>query len=84
MGWKVQNNGSTLWDQDSIVFAYYSGTKMYFYSPARLERNVDPGDSIALSASMVAPKSSGAYTTIWALRKGAFDFCHVSLRIIVP
>jgi hypothetical protein len=39
---------------------------------------------IGLSVDMAAPKNSGAYTTVWALRRGQDAFCQLSLRIIVP
>ncbi len=84
MGWKVRNNGTSAWDPGSVDFAYFSGTRMYQFSPAHLQTSVDHGDTVALGASLVAPKNSGTYTTVWALRRGNYDFCHVSIRIIVP
>ena len=84
MGWLVRNNGTVTWDPNSIDFAYYSGSKMYLFSPAHLQTSVAHGETVALGASLVAPKASGSYTTVWALRQGTYDFCHVSLRIIVP
>jgi hypothetical protein len=84
MGWLVRNNGTAAWDPSSMVFTYFSGTKMYLFSPAHLQTTVNHGDEVALGASLMAPKSSGAYTTVWALRQGTYNFCYVSIRIIVP
>ena len=84
MGWLVRNNGAAAWDPGSVDFAYFSGTRMYLFSPNHLQAIVNPGETVALGASLVAPKNSGTYTTVWALWQGAYDFCHVSVRIIVP
>ncbi len=84
IGWKVRNTGTLDWDPSSVDFAYYAGTKMYVYSPVPLPATVVAGDEIALGASMVAPRNSGSYTTVWTLRRGGNDFCHVTIRINVP
>ena len=84
MGWLVRNTGSADWDASSMEFTYFSGTKMYLFSPVHLDANVEHGEKVALSASLVAPKNSGTYRTVWALRQGTYYFCYVSIRIIVP
>lgn len=84
VGWKVRNNSGTSWDPGTVYFAYFSGTKMYQAPRYDLPTSVSRGDTVALGASMLAPKSSGSYTTVWSLRSGSEDFCHVVLRIVVP
>ena len=85
IGWSVRNNGTATWDPANIDFAYFSGIKMYQYSPTPLPTTVAPHDApVALGADMVAPKNPGRYTTVWTLRQGDYDFCHVSLTIKVP
>ena len=84
MGWLVRNTGADAWEPNNVVFTYFTGTKMYQFSPSRLPNSVDHGDEVALGASLMAPKKSGTYTTVWALGKGNYFFCYVSLRIIVP
>ena len=85
IGWSVRNNGTATWDPDSIDFEYYSGTKMYQFSPVQLQISVAPHDApVTLGADMVAPKNPGRYATVWTLRQGEFDFCHVSVSIQVP
>ncbi len=84
IGWKVRNSGTTRWDPGTIVFTYYSGSKLYRYLQTELETSVEAGNVAVLVADMVAPSSSGKYVTVWTLRRGDEDFCHVSLAIIVP
>ena len=84
MGWKVRNNGGAAWDPSTVTFAYFSGTKMYQAERYDLPEAVNRGHTVALGASMVAPRNAGSYITVWSLRSGNDSFCRVSLRIIVP
>lgn len=82
--WKVKNTGSNSWEAGSVDFAYFSGTKMFKIAVHDLPASVEPGDNTTLSAGMVAPNANGTYTTVWTLRQGTKDFCHVDLTIVVP
>ncbi len=84
IGWKVRNSGTLTWDAGSVYFAYFSGSRMDREDLYALPETVDPGNTVALSASMAAPKRPGGYTTTWALRRGDNRFCRVSLTINVP
>lgn len=82
--WKVKNTGDATWDSNSVDFAFLSGTKMYRAAAVYdLPSSVAVGDPITLSVPMAAPKNSGSYRTVWTLRQGNDDFCHVDLRIVV-
>jgi hypothetical protein len=84
--WKVKNTGSGGWDSNSVDFAYFSGTKMYKNNNKiyDLAKDVGVNGTISLIADMVAPQDSGKYKTVYTLRLGNNDFCHVTLTIRVP
>lgn len=84
VGWKVRNTGRLGWDAGVVYFAYSGGRKMDRDDVYYLPGTVSPGNVAALSASMVAPKKAGGYTTNWSLHRGADRFCRVSLTIYVP
>ena len=84
VGWKVRNTGRLGWDAGVVYFAYSGGRKMDRDDVYYLPGTVSPGNTAALSASMVAPRKPGGYTTIWSLHRGANRFCQVSLTIYVP
>jgi hypothetical protein len=83
--WKIKNTGLAKWDAGTVDFAYFSGTKMFtgaqFYD---LPKDVGIDGSITLSVPMAAPRNSGSFKTVWALKRGKSDFCHVDLQIVVP
>ena len=83
MGWNVRNNGEAVWDPGLIEFTYYSGSKLHVSAVSQLATAVGPGETTLLVADMVAPRGSGSYTTVWTLRRGDEDFCHVNLTITV-
>jgi hypothetical protein len=84
VGWKVRNTGRLGWDAGVVYFAYSGGRKMDRDDVYHLPETVSPSNVAALSASMVAPRKAGGYTTIWSLHRGADRFCQVSLTIYVP
>jgi hypothetical protein len=84
MGWLVRNTGTAVWDPGAVEFVYLGGTRMFVSPQSALQETTEPGNSTLLVADMVAPKSDGAHTTIWALRKGSDYFCRVSVTITVP
>ena len=83
MGWQVVNNGYGAWDADTIRFAYFSGRRMQVNDSVPLKEVVPPDTRIQLVVPMVAPRSVGRYSTVWALWHGDTDFCHMSLTIVV-
>jgi Ig-like domain from next to BRCA1 gene len=84
VGWKVRNTGRLSWDPETVYFAYLSGTKMDLSDVYHLPESVPPDGKAALSASLVAPRREGGYTTVWALRRGDTFFCRMSITINVP
>ena len=82
--WKVENTGSSTWDTDSVDFVYDSGEKMHKKQLYDLPADVPVDQSVTLSVSMLSPKSDGTYKTVWSLRRGTTNFCHVDLTIRVP
>ena len=83
VGWKVRNTGRLGWDAGTVYFAHSGGTKMDRDDIYYLPDTVSPGNTVALSASMVAPRKAGGHTTMWSLYRGADRFCRVSLTVYV-
>lgn len=82
--WTLKNVGTSTWDKASIDFAYISGTKFQASVDAiDLPADVSTGNSVELIIDMLAPKESGSYQTVWALKQGTIVFCYVSLNIVV-
>lgn len=81
--WRVKNIGTKGWDRNSTDFYYSSGSKLHQVAGYDMSKDVDPGQSIDLSADMESPKDSGNYTTTWTLRVGDRSFCNMSLTINV-
>jgi hypothetical protein len=84
MAWMVRNTGAAVWDAASTDFMYYSGERMFQSDRTQLQESVAPGDTVLLVADLLAPKSTGNHFTVWTLRQGDVDFCHVTLSITVP
>jgi hypothetical protein len=82
--WTVANTGRKTWDSNSVDFVYSSGARIYKSKAADLPNSVATGQAVSLKITMTAPKNSGTYRTIWALRRGQNEFCTMSLRIVVP
>lgn len=83
--WTIKNTGLDTWDSTNVDFEYLSGTKMFTgASVYDLPNNIAVNKSVSLSVPMAAPKAPGSYRTVWTLRQGHDDFCHVDLRILVP
>jgi hypothetical protein len=49
----------------------------------RLYNDVGRGKKIKLGEDMIAPKSLGTYSTLWALYSGNTRFCRVTLTLTV-
>ncbi len=85
VSWTIKNTGDNPWDSGSVDFEYLSGTKMFTgTSIYDLPNDVDVNAKVKLTVPMAAPKNPGDYRTVWTLRLGKNDFCHVDLRILVP
>lgn len=81
--WQVLNTGQAEWDASSADVRYLSGAKIYVQSAYDLDRNVPPNDQYTVSVKMKAPLESGEYTTAWAIRTNAAEYCRMSITIKV-
>lgn len=82
--WTVQNTGGAVWHANATKFAYVGGTKFQTRGDAfRINNDVGRGQKIKLGVDMVAPKSLGTYSTLWALYSGNTRFCRVTLVLTV-
>ncbi len=72
--WRLRNEGTCTWDTDySLVFLI--GEPMGYTEPIPLPAQVKPGETIDLSANLVAPESEGTHRGDWKLRNaGGEDF----------
>ena len=65
--WRLQNDGTCSWTTGyALVFS--SGDLMSGPTVVSLPYNVNPGDTIDLSVSLVAPLNAGTYQGNWMLR----------------
>ncbi len=83
ISWQIQNTGSATWEPGVVELVYAGGTKMFRYQPVPLPHSSPPGDIIALSADMVAPRTPDTYTMFWSLRRGEEYFCRLAVTIKV-
>lgn len=69
--WRVENRGTCAWtDEYDLVFV--SGDRMASPSEVALpERAVAPGETVDISAPLVAPMDAGTFSGEWMLRNAA-------------
>jgi Ig-like domain from next to BRCA1 gene len=65
--WRLQNMGACSWTT-SYALVFSNGDLMSGPTVVQLPGNVNPGGTIDLSVSLVAPTSSGTYQGNWMLR----------------
>ncbi|MCC7118607.1 MAG: hypothetical protein IT310_08795 [Anaerolineales bacterium] len=83
VSWTLANTGREEWDSASADIRYISGDKLYVKSAYDLEKNVAPNEQYTVTVKMKAPMESGSYTTVWALRTNAAEYCRMSITIVV-
>jgi Ig-like domain-containing protein len=83
VAWQVENLGKAAWEPDLIRVTYYSGTRMQVNDAVKLKESVVSGQWTQLVVPLVAPRSTGNYSTVWAMWYGDEDFCHMNLSITV-
>jgi hypothetical protein len=81
--WQVLNTGQEVWDAASADIRYLSGARIYVQSAYDLESNVPPNEQYTVTVKMKAPLESGTYTTAWAIRTQAVEYCRMSISIKV-
>ncbi len=65
--WKLQNVGSCTWTTN-YALVFVSGNSLAAPASVKLTSSVTPGQTANLSVSMVAPGTSGKYTSNWMLQ----------------
>lgn len=65
--WQIKNVGSCSWTKDYKIF-FFGGNQMEAGSAIAFPSVVNPGDSVNLSISMVAPSSAGDFSGSWMLK----------------
>lgn len=63
--WEFQNTGTCAWDEDYLL-SFVSGTDMDGET-TEIDQDVETGDAVDVSVSLVAPGSEGSYTGYWRL-----------------
>ena len=65
--WRIRNMSECTWDEEyQVVFS--SGYQMSAPDVINLPEEVEPGDTVDISIDMIAPESTGTYTSYWMLR----------------
>ena len=64
--WQVKNVGTCSWTKEYRIF-FFDGKKLEAASSVAFPKTVNPGDTVNLSVSMVAPSEKGSYTGSWML-----------------
>jgi len=83
MAWQVENFGWAPWEPGTVRAAYYSGSRLHAYDEVPLRETVATDQWTQIMVPMVAPRSSGSYTTVWALWRGDQEFCRMTVTIVV-
>jgi hypothetical protein len=82
--WVVKNTSSKTWTTADVDFEFISGTKMYKNNAIYdLGSDVKSNAQITLIIDSIAPKTTGTYTTTWALVSGSTRLCTMSVTIKV-
>ena len=71
VAWKLKNTGTTTWTT-KYYYRYYAGAKLHENSSSYfLKSTVSPEGEVILYADMIAPMTSGEYTTTWVITNEA-------------
>ena len=68
--WRIKNNGTCSWTP-SYALVYDSGDLMSGPSAVALGRNVNPGETIEVPVTLIAPNKDGNYRGYWKLRNAS-------------
>ncbi|MBW6472165.1 MAG: hypothetical protein K0B14_03485 [Anaerolineaceae bacterium] len=82
--WTVKNISGKTWELGTVDYKYIRGTEMHKYeNHYDLNEVVKSGDTVKIRVDILAPHSTGTYTTNWALVQGNTILCNLPLTIIV-
>jgi hypothetical protein len=83
IAWQLENTGWATWEPGTVRATYYSGRRLQAYDEVPLRESVAVNEWTLFVVPMIAPRATGSYTTVWALRRGDDDFCHMTVTIVV-
>lgn len=78
--WRVQNNGTCVWEDYKLV--YVRGSRMGGNSPSPI-RTVQPGEVFDLSLEMIAPSYQGAYEGVWQIQTEKGSLIGLELKVVI-
>jgi len=81
--WRLQNTGSCSWTP-SYALVFVSGNSMNGPTAQALSGNVNPGQTVDISADLQAPSDNGTYTGNWGLRNASgviFSHFYVLIKV---
>ena len=84
--WRLKNVGTCTWTT-SYAIVFSSGNSMNGPATQALTGNVNPGQTVDISANLTAPGSNGDYTGYWKLRDGSgvlFNQFYVQIKVQSP
>ncbi len=82
--WTVKNLSGKTWDMNTVDYKYVSGKDMYKFDEAYdLTKSVKDDGEIKITVDMIAPNTTGNFTTKWALVQGKTTLCELPLTITV-
>jgi hypothetical protein len=68
--WRLRNAGTTTWTTD-YQFVFIGGAQMDAPAQVPIPQTVNPGDTVDISVSMVAPQQNGLQRGFWQMRNPA-------------
>lgn len=82
--WEVKNTGTKTWDMSSVDYKFVNGTHLNKYNDRYdMKATVKPGETVKIRVDMLAPATSGWYSTNWAIVEGSTTLCKLPLTIHV-
>lgn len=84
VAWRIKNVGVRDLEKENIDIGYISGQKMAIGGILfDLTETIPAGKTGDIIITFEAPKTTGSYTTTWALFRGSNSFCQFSFSLVV-
>jgi hypothetical protein len=81
--WTVKNTSGGDWSPNSVDYKFLNGTEMHQKAVYDLPQTIKDGESGQIIVDMVAPATSGTYSTEWAIVSGSTTLCFLSMAVTV-
>jgi serine/threonine-protein kinase len=81
--WRLLNAGTCIWTKDYSI-ALFSGEAMGAATGVRLPYEVAPGQSVDVSANLIAPLTPGKYRGDWKLRNASGERFGIGPKAVSP